>query len=152
MRGLGAFPWLNPRGEPSSCRDSGARSSAHAYSGWKTWPWPLPTFLPSTRLKKINKIQHKLVNEREKWNGRGIRKINCTIFTTKRPVCTYKERHSGASVVVYGYICKPRWEGFVRGPAVLHSLNINSTWTELTVFPGPWTSLLFIYKHTAAGC
>lgn len=47
-------------------------------------------------LKKPNKTQHKLVNEREKWNGRRIRKINCTLFTTKRPVCTYKERHSGA--------------------------------------------------------
>lgn len=34
---------------------------------------PLSAFY-NAKKKKINKTQHKLVNEREKWNGRGIKK------------------------------------------------------------------------------
>lgn len=35
------------------------------------------------------------MREREKWDGRGIRKINCTLSTTQRTVHRYRQRHGG---------------------------------------------------------
>lgn len=74
------------------------------------------------------------MREREKWNGKAVRKINRTLSTTKKNSLHVQRKTQWCFVVCLHIHLKSRWEVCVRGPAVLNRLNINSTRIYLTFF------------------